>query len=186
MMTRLGAVVVFSVLLAVVLSGSAQSPFAVNGTRQDSSWTIMMYMADDFASSLNWQEDFNEIEAAQQAPGTSIIALVDQYGPDNSNLYKILHDPNFLDPVLVSTTVNDSGAVVSGGEVNMAAASTLRALIEFSASSYPADKYVLVLWGHGAGWRGLCPDDIDHRETARPGRGRLMRRGHNGNALGNP
>ena len=160
-MTRLGAVVVFSVLLAVVLSGSAQSPFAVNGTRQDSSWTIMMYMADDFASSLNWQEDFNEIEAAQQAPGTSIIALVDQYGPDNSNLYKILHDPNFLDPVLVSTTVNDSGAVVSGGEVNMAAASTLRALIEFSASSYPADKYVLVLWGHGAGWRGLCPDGVD-------------------------
>jgi len=161
MMTRLSAVVVFSVLLAVMFSGSAQSPLSTNWTRQDSSWTIMMYMADDFASSLNWQEDFNEIEAALQAPGTNIIALVDQYGPDNSTLYKILHDPNFLDPALISTAINDSGAVISGGEVNMAAASTLQAFIEFSAALYPADKYVLVLWGHGAGWRGLCPDGID-------------------------
>ena len=161
MMARLSAVVVFSVLLAIMLSGSAQSPFMAGVKQQNSSWTIMVYMADDFVSSLNWQEDFNEMEAAQQAPGTNIIALVDPYGPGNSTLYKIDHDPDFLNSTIVSARINDSGAVIVGGEVNMAAASTLSSFIEFSVSSYPATKNVLVLWGHGAGWRGLCPDGTD-------------------------
>ena len=161
MMARLSAVVVFSVLLAIMFSGSAQSPFVSEQEQQNSSWTVMVYMADDFVSSLNWQEDFNEMEAAQQAPGTNIIALVDPYGPGNSTIYKIEHDPDFLNSTIVSTRINDSGAVIVGGEVNMATASTLRSFIEFSVSSYPADKYVLVLWGHGAGWRGLCPDGTD-------------------------
>ena len=121
----------------------------------------MMYMADDFPSSLEWREDFNELEAAQQDSNTNIIALVDDYGPANSTLYRIEHDPNFLDPAIVSTPIDDGGAVITAGEANMADATTLRAFVEFSVATYPAENYVLVLWGHGAGWRGLCPDGLD-------------------------
>jgi hypothetical protein len=118
-------------------------------------------MADDYSSSLVWQNDFNEMEAAQQAPGTNIIVLVDSLGSPNSAVYRIEHDPNYLDDTIVSDEIDDGGVVVSGGEVNMAAASTLESFITFSMSTYQADNYVLVLWGHGAGWRGLCPDGAD-------------------------
>jgi len=121
----------------------------------------MVYMADDFYSVLNWQEDFNEMEAGLQAPGTNIIALVDPWGPDNSTLYRVKHDPNFLDSTIVSEVINDNGAVITGKEVNMASASTLKSFVEFSMLSYPADHFVLILWGHGAGWRGICPDGTD-------------------------
>ena len=161
MMARLSAVAVLVSLLAVMLSGFAEAPSNAGQKQQDPSWTIMVYMADDFSSSLVWQNDFNEMEAAQQAPGTNIIALVDPYGSPNSALYRIEHDPNFLDDTIVSTRIDDGGLVISGGEVNMATASTLRSFITFSMSSYRADNNVLILWGHGAGWRGLCPDGTD-------------------------
>ena len=161
LMKRLTAVVIFFVLLAIMVNGSAGVPLATNESRQGSSWTIMVYMADDFTSSLDWQTDFNEMEAALQAPGTNIIALVDPYGSGDSALYKVQHDPNFIDGTLVSSKIDDNGTVISGGEVNMAEASTLRSFVEFAASTFPADKYVLILWGHGAGWKGLCPDATD-------------------------
>lgn len=161
MMARLSAVVVFSVMLVVMMGGSAQSPFVAEEKQHDSTWTIMVYMADDYASSLNWQDDFNEMEAALQASGTSIIVLVDPFGPDNSALYKIEHDPNIVNSTIVSTRIDDGGSVIADSEVNMADPSTLSSFIEYSTSTFPADNDVLVLWGHGAGWRGLCPDGTD-------------------------
>lgn len=125
------------------------------------SWTIMVYMADDFEMPLNWQDDINEMEAAVQRAGTTIIALVDDYGPDNTVVLKVEHDPNFLDPTIVSTYIDQEGAIYPGSEADMASADTLRAFIEFAAGKYPAERYVLVLWGHGAGWPGVCPDGHD-------------------------
>ena len=161
MMALLRSSLIIASSLAVILSGFAGAPSIAERTQQDQSWTIMVYMADDFLTSLDWQNDFNEMEAAQQAAGTDIIVLVDQYGSPNSALYRIQHDPNYLDDTIVSAPIDDDGAVISGGEVNMAEESTLSSFITYSMSSYPADHYVLVLWGHGAGWKGLCPDGAD-------------------------
>jgi hypothetical protein len=121
----------------------------------------MVYMADDYIVSLNWQDDINEMEAASQAPGTNVIALVDAYGSNNSIILKVANDPNFLNDTIVSSVVDDGGAVISVGEVDMASPTTLKSFVEFSAQAYPADRLVLILWGHGASWRGLCPDGGD-------------------------
>jgi len=146
----------------VLIAGGLFGPSEATGTTTATpTWTIMVYMADDYPVTLSWQEDINEMEAAQQAPGTNIIALVDQYGTNNSMLLKVTHDPNFLNPTIVSQPIDDGGAVISGGEVNMASPSTLDAFIRFAQSSYPADRLVLILWGHGASWQGLCPDGAD-------------------------
>jgi hypothetical protein len=121
----------------------------------------MVYMADDYFVTLNWEDDINEMEAATQAASTNVIALVDDYGPGNSKILKVANDPNFLNDTIVSPVVDDGGAVISGGEVDMASPSTLSSFVQFGAQSYPADRLVLVLWGHGASWRGLCPDGSD-------------------------
>lgn len=161
MMASLHASAVTLLVLFLMTIGSTEAPSVTELRTQGTSWTLMVYMADDTSSPLNWQDDLNEMETAQQAPGTSVIALVDPQGLNNSVLYKVTHDPNIQDPTIVSTILNDSGDVIVGGEVNMAEATTLADFIEFSTESYPAENYVLILWGHGAGWRGLCPDGTD-------------------------
>jgi hypothetical protein len=147
--------------LFCMLALALLAPASGSDDQPSATWTVIAYMADDYYITLSWQDDLNEMEAAQQAPGTNIVALVDPLGPNNSMILKISHDPNFLDPTIVSHAIDDSGAVISNGEVDMGSPATLSALIEFAARSFPAEHYVLDLWGHGAGWRGLCPDGTD-------------------------
>ena len=117
-------------------------------------WTVMMYMADDYIIDLPWQQNLADMQAADQASWTNIIALIDLPGPNNSMLLKIRHGSN--------STINDSNAVIPPtGEVNMASPDTLRAFVNFSAAAYPADRYVLFLWGHADTWIGMCPDGGD-------------------------
>lgn len=113
-----------------------------------------MYMADDATPDLPWSGNIHQMEAANQTDGTNVIALVDPLGSGNSQLLKVEHGG--------AVTVADSFAVIPpGGEVNMASPNTLSSFIRFSAANYPADRYVLILWGHGAGWEGMCPDGAD-------------------------
>ena len=129
---------------------------------EPATWTLMVYMAADVSDELPWLQDINEMEAAYQASGTSVVALLDPPGDGDSRLLEIAHDEGFFDPDIVSVDVEDEGEVIPvSGEVNMGSPDTLRDFIEFSAANYPADHLVLVLWGHGAGWMGLCPDGFD-------------------------
>ena len=139
-----------------IAGGSADS------FRADTTWTVMVYMADDTSSPLPWEDNINSMEAASQAPGTSILALVDLPGIGNSQILKIAPDPNPQSSTIVSPTIDDGGAVIpTDQEVNMASSATLQAFITFAVERYPAARTMLVLWGHGDGWRGLCPDGSD-------------------------
>ncbi len=153
------------ILAVSVLALTAPQPAATGeaSVTTVTTWTIMIYMAANSSPELPWEQNLNEIEAAQEANGTNILALVDPYGGGNTTLYKVAHDPGGLNTDIVSQQIDDGGAVIptSTRDANMASPSTLDAFIEFSASLYPADVYMLVLWGHGAGWRGFCPDGQD-------------------------
>ncbi len=128
----------------------------------DTTWTIMVYMADDTRSPLPWEDNINAMEAATQAPGTSILALVDPPDTGNSQILKIVQDPDPQSGTIVSPAIDDGHAVIPlGGEVNMADPGTLQAFIAFAVGRYPAAHTVLILWGHGGGWRGLCQDGSD-------------------------
>ena len=131
-------------------------------TAADSSWTVMVYMAADVTDPLPWEVDVNEMEAADHAEEVSVIALVDPPGTSNTMLLNIEHDEDLMNDDIVSEIVDDQGEVIRGeGDVNTGSAATLRDFIVFSATEFPADNLVLVLWGHGIGWRGVCPDGTD-------------------------
>jgi len=146
-----------SALLCLVATPTAQ----VDASQSEPSWTVMVYMANDFSVSLPWLENINSMEAAAQADSVNVIVLVDNPEDDDSVLLKIEHDASGAAGVsIVSTGIDDGGAVIPvAGEVDMADPTTLTDFIAFSATEFPADRLVLVLWGHGAGWRGLCPDN---------------------------
>ncbi len=149
-------------LLPMLVSSAGVSSNATESNLTVTTWTIMVYMADDATPVLSWQDDVNEMEAGQQMAGTNVIVLVDEYGDSNTTLLRVQQDPNGFAPAIISTKVSDAGAVIPpSGEVNTASPDTLSAFINFSVSAFPAQRYVLILWGHGANWRGLCPDGAD-------------------------
>jgi hypothetical protein len=154
----------FALLMLMSLASSAaMAPSSVEqASRQDpSTWTVMVYMAADSSVPIPWQDDINEMEAAAQMDGLNVILLLDILGGPDSRLLKVVHDPNGLEDTIVSVDIDDGGAVISGGEVNTGDPATLSAFVGFCSASYPADRLVLILWGHGAGWHGLCPDGSD-------------------------
>lgn len=125
-------------------------------------WTVMVYMADDTSTPLPWEENLNAMEAAAQASGTNVVALVDRADYGDATLLKVQPDTNISQERIVSTVIDDGHQVIPvTGEVNTGSSETLSAFIEFCATAFPADRYVLVLWGHGSAWHGLCPDGTD-------------------------
>lgn len=120
-------------------------------------WTVMVYMAADSEPALPWDEDINEMEAAGPPDWMNVVALVDPLGSGDSAIYEVVADD--MDLVIVSGTVDDSGDVIPpSGEVDMASPETLSDFITFACHAYPADRLVLVLWGHSGGWYGMCQD----------------------------
>ena len=150
-----------AIILLASLSTTAMIPIHLGSsgtlsvTLQDQTWTVMVYMAADALPELPWENDINEMESVDHGEGLDIIALVDPYGPSNTMLLDVKEDPNWLDPAIVSEEI----PFVT--EADMSSAGMLTLFIETSAARHPADRYVLVLWGHGAGWRGVCLDGYD-------------------------
>jgi hypothetical protein len=76
-----------------------------------------------------------------------IIVLVDSL-KEQAKLYKIIKDEkwNRISPII-------SVPIKELGEINMGEASTLIEFIEYGILNYPADKYALIIWNHGSGWK---------------------------------
>src|SRR4030065_734136 len=64
--------------IVVLLVTSAMLGTAGRSSGADTSWTVMVYMANDSTSPLPSGDNINAMEAAQQAPGTSILVLLDE------------------------------------------------------------------------------------------------------------
>ena len=47
------------------------------------------------------------------------------------------------------------------GEQNTGTSALLTSFIDWAVELVPADHYILLMGGHGAGWKGLLPDDTD-------------------------
>ena len=155
-MRRRLAAAAFIVVAALM---SSIMPTVPSGASQwGPTWTIMVYMANDVSNPLPWEDNINSMESASQA-FTSIVALLDNPGDGDSALLKVLPDNNVSTDPIVSYEIDDGGTVIpAGDEVDMADPATLRDFVVFCANNFPADRLVLVLWGHGYGWHGLCPD----------------------------
>jgi hypothetical protein len=117
-------------------------------------WTILVFM--NAANNLEPDsvDDMNEME---QLGSTDRVNIVVQWkriaGYDSSNgdwrttrRYYVTKDN---DP----ETVNSNLLVDMGAGVDMGSPTTLRDFLQWGIRSFPARKYMVVIWNHGAGWR---------------------------------
>lgn len=117
-------------------------------------WTILVFM--NAANNLEYDSvvDMNEME---QLGSTADVNIVVQWkriaGYDSSNgdwrttrRYYVIKDSD-------TATVNSNLLVDMGPGVDMGSANVLREFLQWGVRSFPARKYMVVIWNHGAGWR---------------------------------
>jgi hypothetical protein len=151
-----------SCLLVLLL---ASSFFARNVARAQpvaSKWTVMVYLDADCNLETYGVDNFIDMAAsAEDGPGpnsVNVLVQMDRYvgaggygGWTDTKRFEVFHGstPEETDPGFVSDL----------GEQNMGDPATLTDFVSWARSYRPADRYMLVLWNHGSGWKGTKKDE---------------------------
>ncbi|MCB8949343.1 MAG: hypothetical protein H6653_15135 [Ardenticatenaceae bacterium] len=136
---------------------SAPLPTATYDATLDD-WTILVYMDADNNLELPGLLDLNEMEAAGSSEQVNVIVQIDRALGETASdgdwsdtrRYRILGDDD--------RNLLNSEPLQSLGEQNMGDPNVLAEFISWGIQSFPANRYALILWDHGAGWSGIAYD----------------------------
>lgn len=129
-------------------------------------WTLIVYMNADNDLEPFAVDDVNEMEMLPASDDVAIIVLMDRIrGFDTSNgnwtdtrRFKI--EPDADDRIMTSAqTPAEGGQAESLGELDTGDPATLHEFIDWAMREYPAERYLVDLWNHGAGWRHRARDN---------------------------
>ncbi len=120
-------------------------------------WTVLVYLDGDNNLESAAIDDFLEMSAVGSTDELNIVVQFDRISGYDSSYGGWTGVNRYLVSQGMEPTISE--AVLAGGEMNMAAASTLSGFINWGIDNYPAERYMLVLWDHGANWNGVCVDD---------------------------
>lgn len=138
-------------------------------------WTVIVYMAGDNGKPLNGAPLWHNLHSAgwrnlaemSQVGSTRDVAVIVQYDSSDQD------DPTRR--LYIDGSARQGQLVERIPPTNTGDPKNLVECIAWAADSYPADRYALILWNHGSGWK---EDDIyaAHRDpsvpTTRSGRAR--------------
>ncbi|MBQ8921319.1 MAG: hypothetical protein IJ060_04050 [Oscillospiraceae bacterium] len=128
--------------------------------------TLMVYISGANLESSYGEvsADLEEITAAQYSENLQVVAMTGGASAWHNELADA--DANYR------ITVSAEGArseKMDGENRDMASGDTLREFITDTAAAYPADRYALIIWGHGAGpLYGLCYDELSGKTMFLP------------------
>ncbi|MBP8718921.1 MAG: hypothetical protein KBI07_07595 [Candidatus Atribacteria bacterium] len=146
---------------SIILSGcQLLPPFP----QEEAKWTVMVYLAAGNDLETVGIQDINEMELVGSTEEVNIVVQMDRipfrtlsnYGmgiyDDFSNgnwtttrRYYVTQDMN--------TNIIHSRLLIDLGEQNMGDVETLKDFAQWTIQRYPAERYMLVLWNHGGGFR---------------------------------
>lgn len=142
-----------------LMAPMAEEPAVVENA--DGTWTIMVYMCADNNLETFGVSDLVEMEMYGGAEGVNIVVLMDTFELIEATHWYIVDSTDTHYDMESGDHVCDC-ELIEGGcleETNMGDGAVLTDFIVKAADYAPADKYMLVLWDHGGGWRGVCWDD---------------------------
>ena len=124
----------------IFLSGCSMQPSTPTIAPQRAAWTIMMYMAaDNDLYNIYFDQDWEAMKAVGSTERVHLVAFVDRESTHRANYYYIRR--------------GDSENLQELDSVNSGDGQTLLNFISFAKQRYPAERYALILWNHGGGWR---------------------------------
>jgi len=155
------AIIFILLIISIGLTGC----FLFPPTNNTAEWTIMVYLDADNNLESAGIDDINEMEMVGSTTDVNIVVQIDRipysvlaannqgYADDVSNgdwtntrRYYITQD---FDPYLINSQLIGGGL----GELNMGDPQTLVDFASWATTNYPANKYLLVIWNHGGGFR---------------------------------
>jgi hypothetical protein len=124
--------------------GAGPGDPAEAGERQ---WTVMLYLAGDNNLESFGRADLMEAKAVGSTSEVAIVAQFDRMREGQTRRYYLRRD----------TSLEADEVPSNLGETNTGDPRELVYFFDWATSHYPAQRYALVLWNHGAGWK---EDDI--------------------------
>lgn len=96
-------------------------------------------------------EDFLEMAQVGSDNNVNIVVQFDRINGYATDYDNWTSTKRFL--ITAGMTPTSANAVMDIGEQNMGDPTVLKDFIQWSVTNYPAEKYALVIWNHGGGWR---------------------------------
>jgi hypothetical protein len=119
------------------------------GECEEATWTIMLYVDGDNNLEFWAWDILGMVESVGSSGEVNIIAQIDPYD-DCTGTYRY-HVTDTEEGTVYPLYPDD--IVQSMSEQNMSDPAVLTDFVNWSATHYPAEHYLLVLSDHGAGWR---------------------------------
>ena len=121
--------------------------------KPEAEWTVMVFINGD--NNLEWfgLDDVNEMEQVGSDENVNIVVQMDRSegsttaDGDWSGARRFLIEQDSDTSTISSPVLEDLGDVDSGDH------ETVHDFVSWSAENYPAERYALVIWNHGDGWR---------------------------------
>lgn len=168
-----GHIATFS--LSITASGgySATRTFTAQVEATPKPWTIIVYIGGDNNLGSYADNDVDEMEQINFSTNVEILVQLDGHSSYQYNDYLGSWATVRRYRVEPGNTQNnriDHGFIQDLGELNSEDPQIIKDFIFWAMRNYPAKRYALILWNHGAGWakgpqsaqsKGLIFDDTD-------------------------
>lgn len=145
-------------VLGFVILASIVVPLS-QGARVESraSWTFMVYLDADNNLDAYAPYSLGMMQEVGSTASVNVVVLWDGY-----------YQPAYMYKVVKDGLEEVKGFSLNGKEVNMGDSLTLKTFVDFAASKFSADHYVLVLWDHGNDVSGVCWDEHPEDHLTHP------------------
>jgi hypothetical protein len=136
-------------------------------TADAADWTILVYLDGDNNLESDALVDFSEMAEVGSNERVQIVVQFDRIrsaeGWDDDSNGNWSDVRRFL--VQRGMRPTEDAALDQLGELNMGDSATLEDFIDWGISTYPARRYALILWDHGASWPGVASDDTSDGDS---------------------
>jgi len=149
----------FITWILAFLKGSRPTP-TPTGPEPRRQWTFMVYLAGDNNLEAAARKDLTEMKSVGSTDQVNIVAQFDGVHDQGTRRYHIRRQGSLDDDVVARLP-----------EVNTGDPAALRDFVLWAHQHYAAERYALILWNHGTGWkdediyyglrkRGIRPDEL--------------------------
>ncbi len=121
-------------------------------------WTVLIYMNGDNNLERAALLDLQEMELAGSSKQVNVLVQVDRAVAETAEFDDWTDTRRYLILGDADTTLLTSQPIASLGEQNMGDPAVLADFLTWGIRTYPANRYALILWDHGAGWNGISFD----------------------------
>lgn len=162
--SMMAASLLLSTAVAFIGMGAFAGPSAPAIEADDATWTVMVYLCGDNNLESDGFADMEEMEDVGSKNDVTVIVLMDTIGTVNgTHWYVIGQGEDHVDELTGECSCDCDmffgEDYACPGELDMGDGATLTYFLVEAVAYAPADNYMLVLWDHGGGWRGVCWDD---------------------------